>query len=596
MERVLQDNLLDFLIGFTLIAVCFLLTYKKKKTGNIIDLPILNKRILEYKPEPLVNDREANLLTRAIIESPMPKDPCCLNLAKINYINLLDNEDLRKKAEECIRTYGVGSCGPRGFYGTIDVHLDLENKIAEFLHLEETVLYSYGFSTISSAIGAYCKKNDYIFCDEEISFAAVQGFVASRSKVIYFKHNDTEDLEKKLEDVSVVEKEKNKRFRKFLVIEGIYMKTGTICPLPKLIDVSKRHKMRIFLNESHSFGVLGKTGRGVTEHFGVDRSEIDMIMGSLETSLGSVGGFCVGRSVVIEHQRLSGLGYCFSASLPPFLSYIPLCAIEILKENPNIFTKLENISIKMHENLETLEDFDIISDPISPLKVISFKKGANTEKADRIYDFCANNGVVVLKMDEKIQFHVNSRMKEEEMKKVVDTLAEAVKFHNIKYLRCTVNYANVNYPIATTTQRSLTESSEFDSREGRGMMMMDYDHEDFHHDETTTPAPKEEQKAVKTDNWANYYDFIINEGSFKFWAAFQLGTAILLIYSAFAAIYYAKFNIISTDYDYYDELFGRSFSGGSPTTPPDSGSNQWFGLSSETIKTIFNAITSKKYS
>ncbi|KRT80128.1 hypothetical protein AMK59_6513 [Oryctes borbonicus] len=128
------------------------------------------------------------------------------------------------------------------------------------------------------------------------------------------------------------------------------------------------------------------------------------------------------------------------------------------------------------------------------------------------------------------------------------------------------------------------------------MMMMDYDHEDFHHDETTTAAPKEEEKAVKTDNWANYYDFIINEGSFKFWAAFQLGTAILLIYSAFAAIYYAKFNIISTDYDYYDELFGRSFSGGSPTTPPDSGSNQWFGLSSETIKTIFNAITSKKYS
>ncbi|KRT86400.1 hypothetical protein AMK59_493, partial [Oryctes borbonicus] len=236
MGRVLQDNLLDFIIGFTLIAVCFLLTYKKKKIGSIIDLPILNKRILEYKPEPLVNDKEANLLTRAIIESSMPKDPGCLNLAKVNYMNLLDNEDLRKKAEECIRTYGVGSCGPRGFYGTIDVHIDLENKIAEFLDLEETVLYSYGFSTISSAIGAYCKKNDYIFCDEEISFATVQGFLASRSAVIYFNHNNTEDLEKKLEEIKLVEKEKNKKFRKFLIVEGIYLKTGKICPLPKLIE------------------------------------------------------------------------------------------------------------------------------------------------------------------------------------------------------------------------------------------------------------------------------------------------------------------------------------------------------------------------
>ncbi|CAH1377640.1 hypothetical protein MTP99_019035 [Tenebrio molitor] len=152
-----------------------------------------------------------------------------------------------------------------------------------------------------------------------------------------------------------------------------------------------------------------------------------------------------------------------------------------------------------------------------------------------------------------------------------------------------------NYPIATTEiptretstksryERGLEDYEEAQAREGRGMMDDD-DHDPHDHDHDM-----QEQKAVKEDPWAGYYDFIINEGSFKFWAAFQLVTALLLIYSAFAAVYYAKFNVITTDYDYYDDFFGRS-------NKESSSSSLWSGLSAQTFQRIFDALSSKKYS
>ncbi|KAJ8941446.1 hypothetical protein NQ318_016078, partial [Aromia moschata] len=127
------------------------------------------------------------------------------------------------------------------------------------------------------------------------------------------------------------------------------------------------------------------------------------------------------------------------------------------------------------------------------------------------------------------------------------------------------------------------DEAEASSRQSRGMMM-----DDVYHDHAPSDHMKEEKKAVQDDPWAGYYDFIINEGSFKFWAAFQLITAVLLIYSAFAAVYYAKFNVITTDYDYYDDFLGRS------NSEPSTGS-LWSGLSSETFQRIFDAISSKKY-
>lgn len=138
------------------------------------------------------------------------------------------------------------------FFRSKDVHLDLEAKIAEFLNVEEAVLYSYGFSTVASTIPAYSKKGDIIFADESVNFAIQKGLLASRSSIVYFKHNDPSDLKRLLERQAVQELKdvkKAKVTRKFLVVEGLYIKTGEICKLPEFLKLKNEYKVRIFVDE-----------------------------------------------------------------------------------------------------------------------------------------------------------------------------------------------------------------------------------------------------------------------------------------------------------------------------------------------------------
>ncbi|XP_014229176.1 serine palmitoyltransferase 1 [Trichogramma pretiosum] len=300
----------------------------------------------------------------------------CLNLATHNYLGLVGSKDIENEAIQTIKNYGVGSCGPRGFYGTLDVHLELEKRIAEFMDMEEAVVYSYGFSTISSAIAAYCKRKDMVFVDEKVNFSIQKGLDASRSNIKYFKHNDVKDLERLLlQEKGLNKKNSNnvEKTRKFLIVEGIYMNTGKICPLPELVALCRKYKLRIFVDESISFGTLGAHGKGVTEHFNVPRHEIDMIMGSLEWAMGSIGGFCVGSSFVIEHHRLSGLGYCFSASLPPLLTTVATKALDIMEEDDELFKTLRENCSTAHCAIKKSKYFECFSDMKSPVKHLVLK-------------------------------------------------------------------------------------------------------------------------------------------------------------------------------------------------------------------------------
>eukprot|EP00116_Pleurobrachia_bachei_P012574 sb/3472836/ len=138
-----------------------------------------------------------------------------------------------------VQKYGVGACGPRGFYGTIDVHLLLEEKLAKFMDCEEAIIYSYGFSTVASAIPAYSKRGDIIFCDEMASYAIQKGILASRSTVYYYKHGDMGSLTDMLEKQAAKDKKNPKKARvtnRFLVTEGLFVNTGNITDLPKLVS------------------------------------------------------------------------------------------------------------------------------------------------------------------------------------------------------------------------------------------------------------------------------------------------------------------------------------------------------------------------
>jgi serine palmitoyltransferase len=258
-----------------------------------------------------------------------------------------------------IQKYGVGSCGPRGFYGTIgapapsahahthspshthpsaDVHLELEEALARFMGTEEAMIYSYDVATPSSTIPAFAKRGDLLVVDEGINYALQAGVTLSRSEVRYFKHNDVADLLRVLEGVAAEDAAARRSTalnRRFIVVEGLYSNYGDLAPLAAICELKRRFCFRLLVDESLSFGALPHgRGRGAAEHAGVPPGEVEIITASLGNTLGSVGGFCAGSKQVISHQRLNASGYCFSASLPPYLASGAVAALRALGSGP----------------------------------------------------------------------------------------------------------------------------------------------------------------------------------------------------------------------------------------------------------------------
>ncbi|KAK0394559.1 hypothetical protein QR680_000805 [Steinernema hermaphroditum] len=252
-----------------LIAVVIYLLFFRRKPKPVE--PKMSERqkdelIDEWTPEPLTPEspQDHPVLNPKFIDGKMGKyvsvdGKKCLNMATSNFLGLIDNERIEEVAKKTIFKYGVGSCGPRGFYGTVDVHLELEKQIAKFMGAEEAVLYSYGFATIASAIPAYAKRGDVVFVDKGCNFAIQKGVQASRSRIEWFNHNDMEDLERLLLIQAAKDKQNPKKAattRRFIVVEGLYANSGDLCPLPQLMELKWKYKVRIFIDESFSFGVL----------------------------------------------------------------------------------------------------------------------------------------------------------------------------------------------------------------------------------------------------------------------------------------------------------------------------------------------------
>lgn len=261
---------------------------KRRNHDSTPTRDLVERKLAEYRPESLVPEPpighpslNPRYVTSRIGKRVTVDGKDCLNLSTHNYLGLGDSEETVESAVAAIKKYGVGSCGPRGFYGTVDVHLELEERLANFMNAEDAIIYSYGFPTMASAIPTYCKRNDLLFVDSQVNFAIQKGLDASRGNVQYFEHNNVQDLHKLLMKQAEAEKQRPKKTRtkRFLIVEGIYMNTGNICPLPELLELCKKYKLRIFIDESISFGTVGLHGKGVTEYFNIPRSEIDMIMG-----------------------------------------------------------------------------------------------------------------------------------------------------------------------------------------------------------------------------------------------------------------------------------------------------------------------------
>ena len=220
------------------------------------------------------------------------------------------------------------------------MHLELEEKLALYMGTEEAMIFSYDVATPASTIPAFAKRGDLLVVDEGVNYALQAGVTLSRSEVRYFKHNDLDDLRRVLEEVAAEDAAARRTTasnRRFIVVEGLYANYGDLAPLADICALKRRFCYRLLVDESMSFGALpGGAGRGAAEHAGVPAGEVEIITASLGNTLGSVGGFCAGSKQVISHQRLNASGYCFSASLPPYLAAGAVAALRALGDAPHL--------------------------------------------------------------------------------------------------------------------------------------------------------------------------------------------------------------------------------------------------------------------
>ncbi|KAF7562122.1 hypothetical protein G7046_g2004 [Stylonectria norvegica] len=336
-------------------------SYVKLREDEIEEL------IEEWAPEPLVAEQTALEITESerlpVLVGPTgPKSKLSngrtvTNLASYNFYNFNSNEQIKEKAVQVLRTYGVGPCGPPQFYGTQDVHTKTEADIAAYLGTESCIVYAQAFSTISSVIPSFCKRGDVIIADREVNYSIRKGLEVSRSNIRWFDHGDMEDLERVMKVVVKEQAKAKKLTRRFIVTEGLFELAGDATNLPALVELKEKYKFRVILDETWSFGVLGRTGRGITEAQNVDPQQVDMIIGSLSGPLCAGGGFCAGLKDVVEHQRITSSAYTFSAALPAMLAVTASETLNLLQSNPDILTSCrENIKV-MKAQLDPRSDW-----------------------------------------------------------------------------------------------------------------------------------------------------------------------------------------------------------------------------------------------
>ncbi|KAH9164367.1 serine palmitoyltransferase [Lactarius sanguifluus] len=366
--------------------------FSEKEVDELVD---------EWTPEPLgaplSPEEQSDLASVCVVSGangPRPKlantGKQVLNLASYNFTGLAGNQTIKVRAIETLRKYGVGCCGAPGHYGTADVHVDLERDIADFLGTETSILNSKGFSTIPSVISAFAKRSDQgsdiIVSDRGINFAIQKGLQISRSTVRWFNHNDL----KSLEDVLLsVEKDRQRRreplTRRFIVTEGIFEKDGAMVDLPKLIELKHKYRYRLILDESISFGTVGRTGRGLTELYNVPATRIDMIVGSVANGLNSSGGFCAGSRIVVDHQHSNGTSFVFSAAVPALLAASASDGINILRNTPSILSTLQENVRAIRAVLDRVEAITIPSHAASPIIHIHLRSAVAVSASTSAY-------------------------------------------------------------------------------------------------------------------------------------------------------------------------------------------------------------------
>ncbi|MEW6456788.1 MAG: pyridoxal phosphate-dependent aminotransferase family protein [Acidobacteriota bacterium] len=256
-----------------------------------------------------------------------------------NYLGLLDHPKVKKAAQDAVEKYGASTCGSRFLNGTIDLHIELEERLAKFMEKEAAQCFSTGFQTNLGCISAIVGKDDVIIIDRAVHASIIDSARLSYGEVYKFRHNDMEDLERVL---SMLSDGKGK----LVIVDGVFSMEGDLSNLPEVIRLSKKYGARVMVDDAHGVGVLGKKGRGTSEHFN-QLDEVDIIMCTFSKSFASLGGFIVARNDVISYVKHFARSLIFSASITPSSAAAALAALDIIENEPERRERLWKITERM---------------------------------------------------------------------------------------------------------------------------------------------------------------------------------------------------------------------------------------------------------
>ena len=278
------------------------------------------------------------------------------------YTGLTGDQRVIDAGCKAMQQYGSGCAGSRFLNGTLDIHVQLEKELAEFVGKDDALVFSTGFTVNSGVIPQLVSKDDYIICDDRDHASIIDGRRLSFATQLHYKHNDMEDLERVLKNLP-------HEAIKLIVVDGVFSMEGDLANLPKIVELKHKYNCSIMVDEAHGLGVFGKQGRGVCDYFGLT-DEVDLIMGTFSKSMASIGGFIAGDKDTINYLRHTCRTYIFSASNTPAATAAALEALHIIQKEPERIEKLWNVTRYALRRFKE-EGFEIgeTESPIIPLYV-----------------------------------------------------------------------------------------------------------------------------------------------------------------------------------------------------------------------------------
>ncbi|MGQ9822903.1 MAG: aminotransferase class I/II-fold pyridoxal phosphate-dependent enzyme, partial [Thermogutta sp.] len=345
-----------------------------------------------------------------------------VNYSSYNYLGMSGDPAVIRAVQQAVERYGTSVSASRLVSGEKDLHGELERGLAEFLGTEAAVVFVGGHATNETVIGHLLKPGDLILHDALSHNSIVQGAILSGARRRPFPHNDWETADR------LLARFRHEYRRVLIVVEGVYSMDGDIPDLPRFVEVKKRHKALLMVDEAHSMGTIGETGRGIGEYFGVDRADVDIWMGTLSKSFGSCGGYIAGRRALTEYLKYTAPGFVFSVGLSPPNAAAALASLRLLQAEPQRVQRLrENAALFLQSARQRGLDTGLSHDsPVVPvilgnslhcmlLSQALFRRGINVQPI--VYPAVPESAA-------RLRFFLTAKHTETQIRDTVDALCE----------------------------------------------------------------------------------------------------------------------------------------------------------------------------